>query len=124
MSIQQRLTQPSTSSNNQNFMPQSSTNLTNTRTAQNEYIDAINFTEDSPLDSVDNEPSPSKLKTMMKDMMKNVNNSKYLYPAIAIAVMVVFVIMIAFQKTTTFTKIMAALVLVIFVVFTIYYAKQ
>lgn len=103
--------------------PQPSTSNTR-RTAQNEYIDALNFKEDSPLDgSQDTDQNTSKMKNMMSNMLKSINNSRYIYPAITIAVMVIFVIIVLFQSSTV-SKVLSVILLLLFIVFTIYYTKN
>lgn len=96
------------------------------RDAQNEYLDAINFREDSSLDSIgnNNNQTSSKFKNMVSSFMQNINDSQQIYPIIAITVMVILVIMILFQKTTTVVKIMAVILLIVFVIFTVYRNKK
>nr|UBR58241.1 gp51-like protein [Oryctes rhinoceros nudivirus]WIF19379.1 gp51-like protein [Oryctes rhinoceros nudivirus] len=111
--------QPSTST----ALPTTTTTTTtaSAKNAQAEYTEALNFKEDEPLD-VSN-PNTSKLKSMMNNVMKGINNSKYIYPTISIAVLVILVIILLFQASTPLCKIIAVLLLVFFVIFTIYYTR-
>lgn len=101
---------------------------TSARTPQEEFTDAINFREESPLNSDLNDGSNqnvSKMKSMMSNIMKNFNNSKYVYPCFAIVLISILVIIIVFQsRVSTFTKIVSILILLISVIFTIYYTKS
>lgn len=92
---------------------------------QNEFIDAINFSEKSQIqdDLADNDTTTSKFKSMVQNVMKNVNDSKFIYPFSAILVASILVIILLFQKATMFSKVIAVLLLIIFTIFTVYQAK-
>lgn len=95
------------------------------QTAQSEFTNAINFTEETPLNSLANgEQTPSKLKTMMANVMKNINDSKYIYPGISITVMLILVVILIFQTVSVFSKVLALIIFVLFLIFTAYYAKK
>lgn len=93
-------------------------------TAQSEYAKAINFSEHTPLNENSPDPTMSKMKTMIDNIMKNFNDSKYLYPAITLVAMVTLVIIVLFQKSSTFIKIIAIAIFLIFTAFTIFKARQ
>ncbi|ATY70261.1 GrBNV gp51-like protein [Tomelloso virus] len=95
------------------------------RTPQEEYLNAINFAEDTtPLQTSESEASPSKIKSMLSNIMQNVNDSKYLYPTIALAAMVIIVIIVLFQKTSVFVKFIVVAIFIIFAIFTVYKARS
>lgn len=111
-------------------------NSSDVMTPQYEYLNALNFNENNnvtanPLLSnaaVNNNATQlqqqSKLKTMMANFIKTTNDSRYVYPSIAIIVASLFVVILLFQKISTAVKIIAVILLLLFIAFTIYQFKQ
>lgn len=106
-------------------------------TPQNEYSTAINFSEqpytdgnfdpnvrvttDQPYTETQHQ---SKIKQMMANVLKSTNESKYVYPSVAIVVASLFVILLLFQKISTGIKIIAVVILLLFIAFTVYQFKR
>lgn len=97
----------------------------NYKSPQDALNDALNYSED---DSDDNEQSMQdkhgKMEKLMTNMLKGVNDSKYIYPAIAIIIIAILVVLILFQKVAVSTKIIASLLLIIFIAFTVFLNKH
>lgn len=91
---------------------------------QNEYIRAINFQSEQPKIYVDGQPANDvdgdKVKNMMSNLMRKVNNSNYLYPGIALMIATLLLIIIIFQATTFISKVLATMIYALFVCVTVY----
>ncbi|AYP97978.1 GrBNV gp51-like protein-like protein [Mauternbach virus] len=102
---------------------------TKTMSPQIEYTSAINFDDTSdhqtsPYHPNNQQRTQSKMKQMMANVLKIKNESKYVYPSIAIIVTSIFVILLLFQKVCIGVKIFAVIILLLFIAFTIYEFKR
>ncbi|AUQ44019.1 putative gp51-like protein [Esparto virus] len=109
----------------------SSTTTYENLTPQKEYTKAINF-NDEPLDaatnqiytSIENGQKQNKFKLMLSNIMKNTTNSQYVYPTISIIVVSLFVIIMLFQTISLGVKILAVILMLLFIAFTVYRFKR
>jgi len=88
---------------------------------QNEYGHAINFHEDKTNKSQD---ETSKIKRMMANVLRVANESKYIYPSVALVVTSILVIFMLFQHISIGIKIFAVLILLLFIAYTVYEFKR
>ncbi|ATZ81515.1 GrBNV_gp51-like protein [Drosophila innubila nudivirus] len=96
---------------------------------QSEFTSAITFQDvpdqmTSPYYPNNQHQDQSKIKQMMANVLKMKNESKYVYPSIAIIVTSIFVILLLFQKICIGVKIFAIIILLLFIAFTIYEFKR
>lgn len=103
---------------------ESSLNI-NYKSPQDAFNDALNYSEDETDDYAQSmQEKHGKMEKLMSNMLKGVNDSKYLYPAIAIIIITILVILILFQKIAVSTKIIASLILLVFIAFTVFLNKH
>lgn len=97
----------------------------NYRSPQEAYNDALNYSEDDADDYAQSmQDKHGKMEKLMSNMLKGVNDSKYLYPAIAIIIITILVVLILFQKIAVSTKVIASLLLIVFIAFTVFLNKH
>lgn len=102
----------------------------NYKSPQQAYNDALNYSEDE-LDSsgnttntTDSKDKSRKVEKLMTNMLKSVNDSKYIYPTIAIIVLSILVVIVLFQKISLGIKILSVLLLLLFIAFTVFINKN
>lgn len=68
--------------------------------------------------------STSKMRDFVNTMMRKMNDTKYLYPSMAVLIMAIIVIIILFQKISVLVKIICVILLIIFMAATVVQFKQ
>lgn len=68
--------------------------------------------------------STNKMKQFVNTMLQKMNNTKYLYPAMAVLIMAIIVIIVLFQKISTIVKIICVVLLIVFMTVTVMQFKQ
>ena len=96
----------------------------NYRSPQDAFNDAINYSEDDDDYEQTMQEKHGKMERLMTNMLKGVNDSKYIYPAIAIIVITILVVLILFQKVAVSIKVIASLLLIVFIAFTVFLNKH
>lgn len=126
------ITPPSTTTTTMsttNRLPSQNNNNTglnlNYKSPQEAFNDALNFSEDENNNPMDDDSMKNcKMEKMMTTMLKNINDSKYIYPTISIVVLTILVIIILFQKISVGIKILSSVILLIFVAFSVFINKN
>lgn len=93
----------------------------NYQSPQEAFNDAINYTES---DNDNMGTNDRKMERMMSNMLQSVNDSKYIYPTIAIIVISILVILVLFQKISAGIKLLAIVLLILFIAFTVFLNKN
>lgn len=79
--------------------------------------------ENSTNNNNNNENDTTTSDSIIKRMLAKLNNSKYLYPSIAIFISTLYTIVIAIQTNYNSIRLIAILILIIFIIYTIYLFK-
>lgn len=67
----------------------------------------------------------NKLNNTMRNMLKKFNDSKYIYPGVALLTIVILVILLVFQSTVSMmVKFIAILILILFAFYSVYQCKK
>lgn len=97
-----------------------------TATPQGELSNALNFSSggnNATLgDNIDEKSQ--KFKAMLSNFIKTSNDSKLIYPGVAIIVASLLVILILFQKISAGIKVLAIIILLLFLAITVYQFKK
>lgn len=68
--------------------------------------------------------STSKMKQFVNTMVQKMNNTKYLYPAMAVLITAILVIIVLFQKISIIVKIICVALLIVLIALTVIQFKQ
>lgn len=68
--------------------------------------------------------SMCKMKDFVNTMMRKMNDTKYLYPSMAVLIMAIIVIIVLFQKISVIVKIICVVLLIVFMAATVVQFKQ
>lgn len=96
--------------------PPSSQPIITATTPQQMYENALNF--DNTVEP-QTKTSTNKLKETLKNFLSNHNNSSKLYPAVALIVYTLSLVLIIFQKISGFIKLLLIILYIGFVIFTV-----
>lgn len=97
----------------------------NYKSPQEAFTEALNFKEDHTDGQNNNDAVDSNnMRTMMKNILKSMNDSKFIYPGIAIVVMSLLVVVILMQRISAGVKFLAVLILLVFITFTVFLCKN
>lgn len=68
--------------------------------------------------------STCKMRDFVNTMMRKMNDTKYLYPSMAVLIMAIIVIIVLFQKISIIVKIICVVLLIVFMAATIVQFRQ
>lgn len=108
---------PSTSSNPQPMMSTPQVDLDQALRFQGSQSNVSGNRSGS---NVISDADKSKIKDIMSQMVRNMNDSAYIYPGIALVVASILLIVVLFQSCSTGMKVFSALIYLVFLAFTIF----